>query len=375
MNFTVENALKYIENEHPNMFIFIKKNKHRQKDPNTFDLCELKKRLLYSSDNFLLSFVKYFDLDIYFFLPYSESYLHELLEFKYNTSYHLLMKNNEYKNINWKYHYHNGKTLFGYLIKNLLCINMVKELINNDSSLLDIKKFSYNKYYKISCLEELLHYCLFSPFNYLFDNNNKNYSNYDWYNDSQDNSHNDSWDDLLYELYNNKTNIKNVDNSNNNIILENNLFNISIYLHNKLLEDNINFTYGFFTTIKNNILYEYSGIIYNSIKYNFFDFVEYLIDNEFITYDFIFYNEENKTNYELIQNPNNNNYTNHSLNNCYYKNKDIVILFIEHSYDCNQHKIINFINKYPKLKNNKSEYLNAAKKNGCDELIEYLENI
>lgn len=357
MIFKIEDALKYIENKHHNMFNIIKKNDNLS----LFNLERLKDCLLSSSDCFILSFVKHFNLDISFFTPYDSYHIKELIINKWFTTYYLLSLNDEYKKIDWSYHQTNDKTYFGYLINNLLCVDMIKYLIENNVKLLNINNIYKNCIY-ISCLEELLKDSLSNRIGDFSNEKKKyNYPLYDSYNDDLKMRFNDFNDDYLEEQ---------------KIKLNKNSLELSIYLHNKLIENNIIFRYGLYTTIINKKFIEYEGILIKSIKLQFFDFVDYLLNYNFVDYNFICYTEENKNNIDKSE------CDKEYMDECYYKENDFISICIKYVNEHNEYKVIEYIKEYFTLLHNQNNddliiskkdlYIELSHEYSCYQILQFL---
>ncbi len=374
MKFTIESALQYIKNNHINMYNYIIK---KNKNIDDIDLDMLKDYLLDSNDCFLLSFVKYFNLNINFFSIYESYYFKILLEDKWYTSFYLLSLNDEYKNINWYFKLNNNKTHFGYLIYNLLCFDMIKYLIDNDSNLLNINE-KFKNHINVSCIEELFKSPLTNKITYFTCDESYNYPLYDIYCEKK--------------IYNN--NFKKDFLKNEKKKLSENALNLSIYLHNKLIENNIYFRYGLYTTIIDNQFIEYEGIVIKSIKLNFFDFIDYLLINSYFKYDFIVYTEENKINFQSLPDYDDNK---DYIEESYYKENDLISLCIRYVYECNQKRVILYIKEYfnqidvslthfsapfgtkkddNDLKNYKKKlYIELCNEYCCFQILEYLNNL
>lgn len=392
MEFTIDNSIEYIKNHHPAMFFYIERmyinmekrlmkftlGQHilKTKGVPKFDKEKLLICLLNSSDFFILSFVKYFNIDIYFFELYTEKhFFYDLLNDKIHTAIYLLSKNDEYKNINWKYYDNKTGTYFSYLIKNLNCIDMIQELINKDPSLLVFEKNIYAN----NCIEVLfLQFKNFFEKYELYDTNLKDkkyediyerdyYFKYDEYNEY----HNESvlkvditlfftncYDLIESTLYTVQERDKNYDN----------LTKLLIFFHKKIVENNIPIKYGIYFILINNKYIEKKGILYYSNKC--FGFIEYLIDEGYISLDFIYYKKED------IEEPNRMNKIIHDMGTCYdMEGYDLLSFIIKKSTSFEVNDIIKLFKKYPELKKNKSKYLELSKEGYLTELTEYIESL
>lgn len=304
MEFTLDNSLEYIKVHHPILHYYIDKkyiypkqifrksefgrnfmkSKHFQK----WDKSSLRRCLLKCSDFFILSFVKYFNIDITFFSPYIDNRTFTtLLNSKFYTSFYLLSNNDGYKIIDWN-HCDGFCTYFSYLINNSLCIDMIKELVNNNPTLLEFdRKYPFDVIIHTTSLQHLLMSNqandLSSDIKHIMTSNPQNILKID--------------DDYYCETYRsgqirnfgihfkNDEIVVNLDDldfiktnefvCNEKIKFYKNLQDLMIFLHKKSIENNIILQYN-----KCPITGKNKGISYHANNFDIFK--KYLIDGQYI---------------------------------------------------------------------------------------------